>query len=130
MSVRLIAAFLVLSALAPSQATLRGRGLSAIAVTKFRLVDAITNEPLLDPLEEGSVYYLGSSRKFGLAVEAVTAGSVRSVRIDGRIENAAPWSRCGDKKGKFLGCADLNELGSHTISATCGVFGARLKIHS
>lgn len=83
-----------------SAGRLRKRSLSVLEISKFRLIDATNNRIVLDPLVGGSVYYLDSPpASIRLTVEAVVDGSVGSVRIDGRVENVAPYARCGDENG-------------------------------
>lgn len=102
--VLLVAANLLLSTAATSHArplTLRRRSTGlATGITRLRLIDSVDDRIVLDPLVDGSVYYYSSSLPSPrLTVEAVVDGSVGSVKIDGRTENAAPYARCGDQNG-------------------------------
>jgi len=91
------------------------------------LIDADNNARIVE-LTDGAVIDLASlgrtTPSFNIEATAVeTTGAVGSVQFafDGnagyRTENAAPFAACGDSKGIFKVCSDIN-VGAHTISAT------------
>jgi hypothetical protein len=93
------------------------------AVVSFTLMDADSDQPLLDPMNSGSTINLGTLPTRNLNVRANVSGSpIASVRFsyDGnsstRIENAAPYALAGDTNGDFGPWTP--SAGSHSLSAT------------
>ncbi len=93
------------------------------AVVSFTLMDADTDQPLLDPMNSGSTLNLGTLPTRNLNVRANVSGSpIGSVRFayDGnssfRTENAAPYALAGDTAGDFGPWTP--SVGSHSLSAT------------
>ena len=93
------------------------------AVVGFTLMDADSDQPLLDPLNSGATINLGTLPTRNLNVRANVSGSpIGSVRFayDGnsafRTENTAPYALAGDTSGDFN--AWTPSVGSHSLSAT------------
>jgi hypothetical protein len=97
---------------------------AAIKVTKFRLVNADTDEPFPQFIElpDFARIDLSTLSTANLNVEAYTEGPVGSVQwsFDGTIrnDNAAPWSLCGNSGRDFFTCGKIKEGLKTNIRAT------------
>lgn len=93
------------------------------AVTSLTLMNADTDQPILDPLNSGAVINLGTLPTRNLNIRAnVNASPIGSVRFgyDGnasyRTENTAPYAIAGDTAGNYNPWTP--SVGNHSVSAT------------
>jgi hypothetical protein len=97
---------------------------AAIRVTKFRLMNADTDQPVpaYDPLLNNSRIDVSTLPTTNLNVEAFTDGAVGSLqwKFDGtlRNENVAPWALCGNSGRDFFACTKLKQGVTSVISVT------------
>ncbi|MEX0330413.1 MAG: DUF5060 domain-containing protein [Puniceicoccaceae bacterium] len=98
-------------------------GYAQPVVEFLRLMDADKDLPILGfvPLKDGAEIDLGELNTYNLNIEAVTSGTVGSVRfeLDGnanfRTESVAPYALGGDNAGDFLPWTPAP--GEHTVTA-------------
>lgn len=96
---------------------------SGPAVTSFTLINADTDQPLVDPFNDGAAINLGALTTRNLNIRAnVNAAPVGSVRFafDGnsnyRTENSAPYALAGDTAGDYNPWTP--SVGAHSLGAT------------
>jgi hypothetical protein len=98
-------------------------------ISHFRLVNATSNnqgQPIIDPIINGTkinLYNYPSNQKISIEAMVSTAtgpiGSVLMQNVDGKKRYDYPrYSMCGDAKGTFSACTQLNVVGNYTVTAT------------
>jgi hypothetical protein len=98
---------------------------TAPKVVSVSLVNAGTGQPIagFDPLAAGATLVLANLPTQALSIRAnmspSSGGSVKFA-LDGasHVENAAPYSLCGDQTTRYTACPALDVVGAHTLSVT------------
>jgi hypothetical protein len=92
-------------------------------ITKFRLIDAGTDTPIMD-LSSGMVINLATLLTRSINIEAVTTGYIGSIgfAFAGNprytIDSHAPFALCDASAGNFTACPDVLAVGEYTLNAT------------